>query len=320
MSELTDIKLISGSAHPLLGREIAACLRLEISGSKTKRFADGETRVQIADNLRNSDIYVIQSTCPPVNDNLMELYITVDALRRASAKSINVVLPYAGYLRQDKKVKPREPITAKMFARFLETVGADRVMMVDPHFEQVQGFFEVPVDVLYGGPVIAQYLLNKGLSKDTDVVVSPDTSGTTRAKYLAAHLGLDFIVIDKDRHEANEIKSVRVIGDARGKRCFMIDDMLDTANSALKGVDALYAQGATEVYIAVSHALMSGEAASRLKASPVTEVVCLNTLPPSDAKQMDKVTTLSVAPLIGEAIRRHHTGESISNIFNGYRN
>ena len=317
---LEGIKLFSGYAHKGLSDQIANHLVLQLGEVKTSQFADGETRVQIMDNLRNNDIYVIQPTCPPANDTLMELTIMIDALKRASAKSITAVIPYMGYLRQDKKVKPREPITAKLVVKFLEAAGVNRVMLVDPHFEQISGFFEIPVDILYGGPIFADYFLKSGpLDPTKNVVVAPDVSGTSRASFLAKKLGLDFIVIDKKRSDANKIDQVKVIGDVNGMRCIMIDDMADTCGTLIKDAEALLDGGATEILACVSHALLSKDAAQRIMNSPIEKFVCLNTLPIPEVKMTPKMVLLDSSKLISDAIYAHHTGESVSALFEGYR-
>lgn len=314
------MKLFSGNAHPALGRAVAEHLGVELGLVTTKRFADGEIQVMIEESARGNEIFVIQPTCAPTNDNLMELFIMLDAFRRASASRITVVMPYYGYARQDKKIKPREPITARLVATFLETVGAHRVVTIDLHAEQIQGFFNIPVDHLYGGPILGHYLVERGLRDDPNVVVvSPDVAGVTRAKSLADMLKSTFVVIAKRRPAPNLVEVVEIVGDFVGKRCVMIDDMVDTGGSIVSGAKALMDRGAREVIACCSHPVFSRNARALLQESCLSEVVCLDTIPVEPGEDFPKLTVLTAAPLIANAIHRIHNNESVSELFHGWR-
>jgi ribose-phosphate pyrophosphokinase len=322
LSQLSSngMKLFSGNAHPALGRAVAEHLGVELGLVTTKRFADGEIQVMIEESARGNEIFVIQPTCAPTNDNLMELFIMLDAFRRASASRITVVMPYYGYARQDKKIKPREPITARLVATFLETVGAHRVVTIDLHAEQIQGFFNIPVDHLYGGPILGQYFVERGLRDDPDVVVvSPDVAGVTRAKSLADMLKSTFVVIAKRRPAPNLVEVVEIVGDFVGKRCVMIDDMVDTGGSIVSGAKALMDRGAREVIACCSHPVFSRNARTLLQESCLSEVVCLDTIPVQPGEDFPKLTVLRAAPLIANAIHRIHNNESVSELFHGWR-
>lgn len=315
--------IFGGSAHPKLTSDICRHLGLVPGHTVTTQFSDGETRVMIEDSARGKDIFLIQPTCAPVNDTLMELCIMADAFKRASAKSITAVIPYFGYARQDKKVKPREPITARMVCDFLKAAGIQRVMAVDIHAEQVQGFFDGPFDHLYAGPIFVQQLAYVKENPDDYVVVSPDVSGTKRAENLAKHLGCDFAIITKKRPAPNVVESGKLIGDVHDKRCIIIDDMMDTCGTLCQAADLLRSEGATHIIACCTHPVLSGFGAQRLHDSEsIDYAVCLDTIPlqPSKANKLgDKLEVLSVAPLIAEAIRLHSTGESVSSLFSEWR-
>ncbi|HLO98990.1 MAG TPA: ribose-phosphate pyrophosphokinase, partial [Fimbriimonas sp.] len=288
----------------------------ELGVLRASKFADGEIRIEIQESARGSDVFIIQPTCAPANDNLMELFILLDAFRRASARSITVVMPYYGYARQDKKVKPREPITARLVADIIQMCGADRVVTVDLHADQIQGFFNIPVDHLYGGPILGEYFLSQGLGKQDDVcVVAPDVGGVGRAKKLADMLECPFIVIAKRRPAPNVVEVVEIVGDFHDKRCVMIDDMIDTGGSLASGAQALIDRGAREVIACCTHPVFSPPAATRLQESCISEVVVLDTVDLPEDKRFPKLTVLSAAPLIGDAIQRIHQNESVSELF-----
>jgi len=310
------MKLFSGNAHPALASRIAEYLGIELGRLTVTKFADGESRVVIEESARGNEIFLVQPTCYPTNDNCMELFIMLDAFRRASASRITVVMPYYGYARQDKKVKPREPITAKMIAGFIEKCGADRVVALDLHAEQLQGFFDIPVDHLYGYPIIGQYLIDEGFgNRDDVVVVSPDVAGVGRARTLAEMLGCPFVVIAKRRPAPNQVEVVEIVGEFQGKTCVMIDDMIDTGGSVISGAEALLDRGAEEVIATCSHAILSNGAADRIQNSVIARLIALDTVPIQDAARTPKITVLPSAPLIGEAISRIHRNESVSTLF-----
>ena len=270
--------------------------------------------------MRGADVYVVQPTCEPANEHLIELLIIVDALKRASAYRVNLVMPYFGYARQDRKTRSREPITAKLVANLLEKAGADRVISADLHAGQIQGFFDIPVDHLYAGPILGRYFIEQGFSNlDDVVVVSPDVAGVTRARALAEMLHTSLAIIAKRRPEPNKVDIVEIIGEVEGKQCIMIDDMIDTGGSIIMGAEALLKRGATGVMAVCTHAVFSGNAPQRLQDSVVSRVVALDTVPIPSVKQFPKLTVLPSAPLLGEAIVRIHTNESISTLFDGWR-
>lgn len=322
MSEngLEGLKLFGGNAHPELARRVADQLGVQLGRMTNKRFADGEIQVMIEESARGNEVFLLQPTCVPTNDNLMELFIMLDAFRRASARRITVVMPYYGYARQDKKIKPREPITARLVATFLETCGASRVVAIDLHAEQIQGFFNVPVDHLYGGPILGRHFVEKGLREDPNVVVvSPDVAGVGRAKSLADMLKCTFVVIAKRRPAPNQVEVVEIVGDFVGKRCVMIDDMIDTGGSIISGAQALMDRGASEVIACCSHPVFSQNARQRLQDSCLSEIVCLDTIPIEAGEDFPKLTVLPSAPLLADAIRRIHRNESVSELFHGWR-
>jgi ribose-phosphate pyrophosphokinase len=309
-----ELKLFSGNAHRALAVEIAAYLKLPLGAADVTRFSDGEVFVQINENVRGSDVFVVQPTCPPVNDTIMELLIMIDALKRASAGRITAVLPYYGYARQDRKVQPRVPITAKLVADLLDAAGVDRVLALDLHAGQIQGFFNVPVDHLFAGPpVIVDYLVKKDLRDP--VVVAPDAGGVERARAIAKRLNAGLAIIDKRRDGPNVAVVMHLIGDVKDKDAIVIDDMIDTAGTLVQAVGALEREGARRIIAGGVHAVLSGPAIERLKSAPIEEIVVTNSIPLTPDKLLPTMTVLTVAPLLGEAIRRIHDEESVSTLF-----
>jgi ribose-phosphate pyrophosphokinase len=309
-----ELKLLTGNANRPLAEEIAQYLRVPLCDAEVSRFSDGEVYVQINENVRGADVFVIQPTCPPVNDTLMELLIMIDALKRASAHRITAVLPYYGYARQDRKVQPRVPITAKLVADLLEAAGINRVLALDLHAGQIQGFFKVPVDHLFAGPVVMiDYLRKKELHDP--VIVAPDAGGVERARAIAKRFNAGLAIIDKRREGPNQAAAMHLIGEVKGRDAVVIDDMVDTAGTLIQAVSALAREGARRILACGVHAVLSGPALERLAASPLEEVVVTNSIPVSAAKRAARVTVLSVAPLLGEAIRRIHDEESVSTLF-----
>jgi ribose-phosphate pyrophosphokinase len=319
-TDLSGMKLFAGTANPDLAVAVAGQLGIALGRVTAGKFADGEIRVMVDESARGHDVFIIQPTCSPTNDNCMELFIMLDAFRRASANRITVVMPYYGYARQDKKVKPREPITARLIADIIQNCGANRVVALDLHADQIQGFFNIPVDHLYGGPIIGTYLVEEGFHDKSDVVVvSPDVAGVSRAKALADMLRCPFVVIAKRRPAPNQVEVVEIVGDFEGKRCIMIDDMIDTGGSILNGAQALLNRGAKEVMACCTHPVFSLNAAQRLQESCLSRVIALDTIPIQDGRNFEKLTTLSAAPLIADAIRRIHTNQSVSELFHDWR-
>jgi ribose-phosphate pyrophosphokinase len=313
-----ELVLTSGRANPRLSQEIAESLGMRLAETDVMEFSDGEVFVQVNENVRGADVFVIQPTCHPVNRNIMELLIMIDALKRASAFRITAVIPYYGYGRQDRKVQPRVPITAKLVADLITAAGAHRVLTMDLHAGQIQGFFNIPVDHLFAAPVLLQYFqerLGQGTWKDL-VVVSPDAGGVERARAFAKRLGTSLAIMDKRRTGPNEAKTMHVIGDVKGRDVILLDDMIDTAGSITQAVQALRQEGAHRIVASCTHAVLSGQAIERLERSEIEEVVVTNTIPlREDLACAKKVTVLSVAPLLGEAIRRIHTETSVSSLF-----
>ena len=313
MNNNTDnLKVFTCNANPKLADEISSYLGIELGKSHVQNFSDGETNITIDESVRGCDVFIVQSTCAPVNDNLMELLIMIDAMRRASARRITAVIPYYGYARQDRKSRGREPITAKLVANLIVKAGADRVLTMDLHAQQIQGFFDIPVDHLMGVPILADYY--KGLNIEDLVVVSPDMGGVTRARSLATRLGVPLAIIDKRRPMPNVSEIMNIIGDINGKNVIMIDDIIDTAGTITNGAAALIERGAKSVYVSCTHPILSGPAYERLQNAPIKEIVTTHTIPTT--KPMDKLTVLSVAPLMGEAILRIHNDASVSEMFN----
>lgn len=309
------LKIFALNSNRPLAKKIADYVGVDLGKLSVDRFSDGEIQINIEESIRGDNVYVIQSTSAPVNDNLMELLIMIDAMRRASANTINVVLPYYGYARQDRKTRSREPITAKLVANMIEHAGADRVLALDLHAAQIQGFFDIPVDHLMGAPLLADYFIEHGVAKDA-VVISPDHGGVTRARALAEFLKAPIAIIDKRRPRANVAQIMNIIGDVRGKKCIMLDDMIDTAGTITLGSEALMRQGAKDVYAAATHAVLSGPAIERLEKSPLKEVVVTDSIQLTPEKQIDKIKQVSVAPLIGAAIKRINENRPVSPLFN----
>jgi ribose-phosphate pyrophosphokinase len=310
-----ELKLFSGNANRALAEEIAQYLRVPLGESEVSRFSDGEVFVQFNENVRGADVFVIQPTCPPVNDTLMELLIMTDALKRASAHRITAVLPYYGYARQDRKAAGRSPISAKLVADLLEKAGVQRVLALDLHAGQIQGFFNIPVDHLFAAPVVMiDYLKKKELHDP--VVVSPDAGGVERARAIAKRLNSGLAIIDKRRDGPNSAVAMHLIGDVDGRDVVVIDDMIDTAGTLVQAVMAVQREGAKRIFAIGVHAVLSGPAMDRIKASPIEEVLVTNSIPlPDDKRVAGRITVLSVAPLLGEAIRRIHDEESVSTLF-----
>ncbi len=309
-----ELKLFSGNANRPLAEEIAQHLRLRLGDADVSRFSDGEVYVQINENVRGEDVFVIQPTCPPVNDTLMELLVMMDAFKRASARRITAVLPYYGYGRQDRKVMPRVPITAKLVADLITTAGCHRLLAVDLHAGQIQGFFNIPVDHLFAAPpVLVDYLAKKDL-QDL-VLVSPDAGGVERARAIAKRLNAGLAIIDKRRDGPNVALFMYLIGDVKNKDVVVIDDMIDTAGTLIQAVEAVKREGARRVLACAVHGVLSGPALKRIEESPLEEVIITNSVPLTPGKASPKVHVLSVAPLLAEAIRRIHDEESVSTLF-----
>lgn len=311
-----NIKIFSGNANRRLSEDIADRLGISLGHAEVSTFSDGEISVNINETVRGTDVFVVQSTNAPVNHNLMELLIMIDAFKRASAGRITAVIPYYGYARQDRKAKARDPITAKLVADIITAAGADRVLTMDLHAAQIQGYFNIPVDNLVGSPILSDYFIEKGF-KDCDdvVVVSPDLGSVTRARKFADKLNAPIAIIDKRRPKANVAEVMNIIGEVKGKKVILIDDMIDTAGTICNGANALVKMGATEVYACCSHAVLSGPAIERLEASVIKELVMLDSIHLPQEKMLDKIKILSIAPLFAEAIRRIYEEVSVSKLF-----
>lgn len=312
-----NIKVFTGNSNPKLAKEIAKLLGVELGSAKVSTFSDGEISVDINETVRGEDVFIIQSTSSPVNNNLMELLIMIDAFKRASAGSITAVIPYYGYARQDRKAKARDPITAKLVADLITASGADRVLTMDLHAAQIQGYFNIPVDHLLGAPILAQYFIDKGLKNQEDVVVvSPDLGSVTRARKFADKLNAPIAIIDKRRPRANVSEIMNIIGEVKGKRCILIDDMIDTAGTISNAANALKDLGAKNVYAGCTHGVLSGPAFERIDESAIEELVMLNTIAlPEDQINNPKFKELSVAELIANAISRIHDDKPLSRLF-----
>ncbi|MCX5779669.1 MAG: ribose-phosphate pyrophosphokinase [Firmicutes bacterium] len=308
------MKLFTGNANPYLAKEIGNYLGLSMAKATVTHFSDGEISVAIHESVRGVDTFVVQPTCSPGNENLMELLIMIDAFRRASAGRINAVIPYFGYGRQDRKSRARDPITAKLVANLIVEAGADRVVTVDLHATQIQGFFDIPVDHLPGVATLAEHLHKKELG-DRAVVVSPDVGGVTRARNLAAKLGAPLAIVDKRRSAPNVSEIMNVIGDVEGKSVILIDDIIDTAGTVCNAAQVMMDKGAQEVFVCCTHGVFSGPAIERMAAAPFTEIIVTNTIPVLGEKLLPNMTVLSIAPLVGEAILRIHEDLSVSKIF-----
>ena len=313
--ETQHIKLVTGRANPELAKEIAHYLDTYVSPVQIKNFSDGELYVRIEESVRGEDVYIVQPTCGPTNNNIMELLLMIDALKRASAKSITAIIPYYGYARQDRKNAGREPISAKLVADLISTAGANRVVAMDLHTGQLQGFFNIITDHLHATPVLLSYIRTRNLVNP--VVVSPDAGGVERARVFAKKLECPIAIIDKRRSAHNVAEVYNIIGEVQGRSCILIDDMIDTAGTICSGADLLTANGAHDVYVMAAHPVFSGPAVQRLANSSIKEVIVTNSIPLSEeAKSVDKIKQLSIASLLGEAICRIHESQSISDMFN----
>ena len=307
------LKIFTGNANPELAKEICDYLGLPLGEAFVGRFNNGEVQIMIDESVRGKDVFIIQPTSYPVNDNLMELMVMADALKRASARHITAVVPYYGYARQDRKTRGREPITAKLVANLMQTSGITRLVTIDLHAGQIQGFFDVPVDHLYGASILAKYINEKNL--EDVIVVSPDLGGVTSARDLADRIGAPIAIIEKKRPEPGVAKVMNLIGDVKGKNCIIVDDIVDTAGSLVEGAKALEAFGAKSVMAAVTHAVLTDPASERIANSNIKELIVTNTMPLPENCKLDNVTQLSVAPLLGEAIMRIFHEVSVSNLF-----
>jgi len=320
MDDHDDLRVFSGNANRQLALDICRELGRPLGHMKLARFADGEVSVAIEESARGMDVFLIQPTCGPVNDNVIELLIMVDAFRRASARRITVVVPYYGYCRQDKKIKPREPVSARLVADLITTAGASRVLAVDLHAGQIQGFFQMPLDHLYAGPLLACYFREHGFYDGDVVVVSPDVGGVARARVMAEMLGGGIAIIAKRRPEPNKVEIMELIGDVKGKTCVMIDDIIDTGGSIVHGAIALKERGARRVFACCTHGIFSNDALARIHDSPIEEIVATDSIPVGEDKrsQTDKLRVISVAPLLADAIHRIHHSSSVSELFESY--
>lgn len=312
-----NIKIFAGNSHPALAMQIASALGLPLGKATVSSFSDGEISVSISESVRGSDVFLIQSTCEPVNDNLMELLIMIDACRRASAGRITAVMPYFGYARQDRKSKARDPISAKLVADLISTVGADRVLTMDLHATQIQGFFNIPVDNMMGASVLIPHIAGKfGVARDDLVVVSPDLGSVNRARKFTEKLDLPLAIIDKRRPKANVSEVMNIIGDVRDKKVILIDDLIDTAGTLVHAANALIEKGgATDIYACATHGVLSGPAIERIQNSPIKELTILDTIALPQDKMIDKINVLQVAPVFTEAIARIYEEVSVSPLF-----
>ena len=312
-----DLKIFAGNSNRQLAEAICKELRLPLGNLECGNFSDGECFVSIYETVRGSDVFVIQSTCSPVNDNLMELLVMIDAFKRASAGRITAVIPYFGYARQDRKAKPRDPISAKLVANMLTSAGADRVLTMDLHAAQIQGFFDIPVDNLLGSPLFVDYFKSRyGNDTDNTMVVSPDVGSVARTRSFAQKLGMTMAIVDKRRQKANSSEVMNIIGEVRVKRVILLDDMVDTAGSLCGAANALVEiGGATEVYACASHGVLSGPAIQRIQDSVLKEVLFLDTIPPKEGARCDKIKYLSAAPMLAEAIGSIYHDDSVSRLF-----
>ncbi|MBE9388267.1 ribose-phosphate diphosphokinase [Vagococcus salmoninarum] len=309
------LKIFSLNSNKALAEKIAEAVGVELGKSSVNQFSDGEIQINIEESIRGDHVYLIQSTSYPVNDNLMELLIMIDALKRASAKTINVVMPYYGYARQDRKARSREPITAKLVANMLTAAGATRMLTLDLHAVQIQGFFDIPVDHLMAAPLLADYFITNGYVGDDTVVVSPDHGGVTRARKLAEFLKAPIAIIDKRRPKANVAEVMNIIGNVEGKKCILIDDMIDTAGTITLAATALKEAGAVEVLASCTHPVLSGPAMERLADSPIEKVIVTDSIYLPEENRIDKIEEVSVGALIGDAIKRIHENKPVSPLF-----
>jgi ribose-phosphate pyrophosphokinase len=311
---MKDLRLFTGNANPKLAYDVAQELGVELGKGEVGRFSDGEIKIKIEESVRGMDVFIIQPTCHPVNENLMELLLLIDAFKRASARRITAVVPYYGYGRQEKKVRPREPISAKLVADLISVAGADRVLTVDLHADQIQGFFNCPVDQLTAVPILADYFRSIGFSNEEVVVVSPDVGGVARARHFAEILRAPLAIIAKRRPEPNRAEAMEIIGEVEGKTVIMVDDIVDTGGSLLKGAEALLERGAKKIFGCCTHPVLSGDAVKRIEGGPIEELVVTDTIPLGN-KNSYKIKVLSLAPLIAEAIARIHNEKSVSALF-----
>ncbi|MBM7610094.1 ribose-phosphate pyrophosphokinase [Lysinibacillus composti] len=311
----SKLKIFSLNSNYPLAHEIAELMGVELGKSSVKHFSDGEVQISIEESIRGCDVFVVQSTSAPVNEHLMELLIMVDALKRASARTINVVIPYYGYARQDRKAKAREPITAKLVANLLETAGANRVIVLDLHAPQIQGFFDILIDHLVAVPILSDYFKTKDINPEDICIVSPDHGGVTRARKMAERLKAPIAIIDKRRPKPNVAEVMNIVGNVEGKVCILIDDIIDTAGTITIGANALMESGAKEVYACCSHPVLSGPAIERIENSAIKELIVTNTIQLSEEKRSPKIKQLSVAPLMAEAISRVYENKSVSTLF-----
>jgi len=311
---MDDFIIFSGNSNPALSKKVCSYLNVALGGEKVKRFSDGEIQIEIDENVRSKDVFVIQSTCSPVNENLVELLLMLDALKRASAARITAVIPYYGYARQDKKVAPRVPISAKLVADMLTIAGASRIITMDLHAGQIQGFFDVPVDNLFAAPVLIDYIRNN-FNNDL-VIVSPDAGGVERARAFAKRLNAGLAIIDKRRETPNEAKAMAVVGDVSGKIVVILDDMVDTAGTMVEAAGAIMKNGAREVYAVCAHPVLSGPSIERIEKSPLKTLVVTDTIPlKNNARSCRKIKVLSISELVGEAIIRSFRGDSVTSLF-----
>ncbi|MCM8783574.1 MAG: ribose-phosphate pyrophosphokinase [Candidatus Omnitrophica bacterium] len=308
-----ELLLFTGNAHPLLAKEICKILKISLGDMLVSRFSEGEIRVKVNENVRGKDVFLIQPTCPPTNDNMMELLIIIDALRRASARRITAVLPYFGYARQDRKDQPRVPITAKLVANLITTAGADRVLTIDLHAGQIQGFFDIPVDHLFAVKVFEEYI-RKEKMRDL-VIVSPDVGGIKMARAYAKRLAAGLAIVDKRRISPEATEAMHILGEVKGKNAVIVDDLIATGGSLIEASFALKKAGAKKIYGAITHAVLSGDAVRKIDNSPLEELLVTNTIPLANEKKHPKIHVLSIAPLLAEAIKRIHHEESVSCLF-----
>lgn len=314
LPDMDRLKIFTGNANQALASEICSFLGRKVGEASVKHFSDGEIYLQIQENVRGMDVFVVQPTCTPVERNLLELLLMIDALKRASAQRITAVLPYYGYARQDRKDKPRVPISAKLVASLLETAGASRILALDLHAAQIQGFFDVPVDHLFAAPVLIEYF--RSAQPDNLIIVSPDAGGVERARAFAKRLNKPLAIIDKRREEMNVAEVMHIVGDVSGKHCLIVDDLIDTAGTLVKGAEALLANGAKAVSATATHAVLSGPAVQRIEASAIEEVVLTNSIPLSrEAARSSRIRVLSVASLLARAIQSIHEETSVSTLF-----
>lgn len=311
-----DIKIFAANSNQSVAKQISDCLGLPMGKSEVGTFSDGEIAVSLFESVRGSDCFIVQSTCAPVNNNLMELLIMIDAMKRASAARITAVMPYFGYARQDRKAKARDPISAKLVADLITTAGADRLLTMDLHASQIQGFFNIPLDHLLGAPLLSSYMKDK-VGDDTEdyVVVSPDLGSVTRARNFASRIGCPLAIVDKRRQKANVCEVMNIIGDVKDKKVILVDDMIDTAGTLCNAAAAIMEKGAKEVNACATHGVLSGPAIDRIKASPIKELVLLDTVPLTEEKKLPNITLLTVAPLFAEAIERIYEDKPVSPMF-----